>query len=136
MNILLDENLSRRLARYFPDTYRVRAAEQLGWRARRNGELLQLASEESCDLLVTLDNDMFDQQSARTVPFPVAVLHPESQGTKAAGNLIASRVAPLLRTKLCVGFYDIYRDGRITFRQPSDDRVEVIAPPEDGDDRG
>ena len=136
MNVLIDEMLSHRLANYFPDTYRVRAVNRLEWRGRRNGDLLRLASQGSYELLVTVDRDMHSQQSARTLPFPVIVLHPLSQGTKSAGSLIASRVVPLLGRSLRVGFYDVWHDGRITFRQPADDRVEVIAPPEDGDDRG
>ena len=136
MNILLDENLSRKLARHFPDAHLVSAIEQLGWKARRNGELLQLASRESYDLLITLDDKMRSQQSVRTVPFPVIVLHPSVQGLSSASSLIVSRVVPLLQLSLRVGFYDVWHDGRITFRLPSDDHVEEITLPEDGDNRG
>lgn len=126
MKILLDEGLWPQFARLFPDAHQVRTVEQMGWRSSRNGHLLHLASRASFDALVTLDAKMQGQQSDRTLPFPVIVLRPRTQGIEVPGHLISSRVVPLLRTSLCVGFYEIRHDGRIFFKRPSAKRYKEV----------
>lgn len=45
MQVLLDECVPRPLKRELPD-YQVRTVVEMGWSGKKNGELLQLMSEE------------------------------------------------------------------------------------------
>ena len=55
MRVLLDENLDWRLMRDFDANFQVTTVSRLGWKGKRNGELLQQAAA-TFDALVTMDN--------------------------------------------------------------------------------
>jgi predicted nuclease of predicted toxin-antitoxin system len=71
MRILLDESLPHRLRDAFPG-HEVVTVAHAGWSGRRNGELLQLASNEYD--LVTADQNLQYQQNLSALPITVAVL--------------------------------------------------------------
>ena len=62
MHVLLDENLDWRLVRYFDADFQVATVSRLGWKGKRNGELLQQATA-TFDALVTMDKGIEHQQN-------------------------------------------------------------------------
>ena len=62
MRVLLDENLDWRLVRYFDPDFQVVTVSRLGWKGKRNGELLQQAAA-TFDALVTMDKGIEHQQN-------------------------------------------------------------------------
>ena len=62
MRVLLDENLDWRLVRYFDADFQVTTVSRLGWKGKRNGELLQQAAA-TFDALVTMDKGIEHQQN-------------------------------------------------------------------------
>jgi hypothetical protein len=70
VKVLLDECVDRRLARDIVG-HEVRTAQQMGWAAKKNGELLRLA-EQQFDVFITVDRNLSFQQNLPQ--FSVAVL--------------------------------------------------------------
>lgn len=62
MRVLLDENLDWRLVRYFDADFQVATVSRLGWKGKRNGELLQQAAA-TFNALVTMDKGIEHQQN-------------------------------------------------------------------------
>ncbi len=62
MRVLLDENMDRKLRRWFDMDHAVTAVSERGWSSKRNGELLRVAQEEF-DVLVTMDRNLEHQQN-------------------------------------------------------------------------
>ncbi len=74
MKLLLDEQMPRQIARYFPAEHEVHTVQQQGWSGIKNGELLTLAAQHGYDALISADKNMEYQQNAR-VGVSVVVLH-------------------------------------------------------------
>lgn len=55
MKALLDENLPQKLKFDFPENFEVCTVHDMGWKAKTNGELLQLIQTNGFDALVTSD---------------------------------------------------------------------------------
>lgn len=72
MRILLDESLPRPLARLLPG-HDVRTVAAMGWRGKRNGELLELAASQF-DALLTADQNLEHQQNLARLPVAVVIL--------------------------------------------------------------
>ena len=62
MRVLLDEHLDHRLRRGFDPSVEVVTVAEQGWKGKKNGELLQLASREF-DTLITADQNLAYQQN-------------------------------------------------------------------------
>jgi predicted nuclease of predicted toxin-antitoxin system len=60
MKILIDECLPKKLKREFPD-HDVSTVEDMGWKGKKNGELLSLIEQEF-EVFVTIDSNMSNQQ--------------------------------------------------------------------------
>jgi hypothetical protein len=73
VRILLDECVDWRLSRAIAG-HDVRTAQQMGWAAIKNGELLALASRHF-DAFVTVDRNLSFQQNVQALPIAVIVLH-------------------------------------------------------------
>lgn len=73
MKLLLDENMNPRFRHYLSAEHDVRSARYMGWLGKVNGELLALARDEF-DALITLDQDMEDQQNLTDDDVAVIVL--------------------------------------------------------------
>jgi Domain of unknown function (DUF5615) len=73
VRILLDECVDWRLSRAIAG-HDVRTAQQMGWAAIKNGELLALASRHF-DAFVTVDRNLSFQQNVQALPIEVIVLH-------------------------------------------------------------
>ena len=74
MKILLDESVPRRLAAAFPESFRVRTVQQMGWAGTQNGELLRLAADHGFDALVTVDRGFAHQQNVKNLPLQVVIM--------------------------------------------------------------
>ena len=72
MRLLLDECVPRRLRRELSD-HEVRTVPEMGWAAKENGELLELASNHF-DALITTDQRLSYQQDVGRFPIAVVVL--------------------------------------------------------------
>ena len=57
MRLLLDENLPKRLKKDFPDQ-EIYTVRDKGWNGIKNGQLLQLMSEEDFNALLTFDKNL------------------------------------------------------------------------------
>jgi len=73
MRILLDECVPRPLKRELTD-YEVRTVVEMGWSGKKNGELLQLMTEECFTILLTADQNLRYQQNLQEAGVSVVVL--------------------------------------------------------------
>ena len=74
MKLLLDESVPKQLGRSFPDAFKVRTVQQMGWAGSRNGDLLRRAAACGFNALVTADQGIEHQQNLDTLPTAVLVL--------------------------------------------------------------
>jgi len=72
MKVLLDEDVPVRLRLYFRAA-EVETVEYRGWKGLKNGALLRVA-QEHFDVLVTMDNNLPNQQPLRQFDIGVAIL--------------------------------------------------------------
>ncbi len=77
MQVLLDEDIPIRLRLYF-QTVEVETVEYRGWKGLKNGTLLRTA-QEHFDVLVTMDNNLPDQQPLQQFDIGVAILRAPSK---------------------------------------------------------
>jgi hypothetical protein len=73
MRILLDECAPRPLKREFAD-YEIRTVVEMRWSGKKNGELLQLMSQEGFTILLTTDQNLRYQQNLQQAGVAVVVL--------------------------------------------------------------
>ena len=73
MRILLDECVPRPLKRELVD-YEIRTVVEMGWSGKKNGELLQLMSQEGFTILLTTDQNLRYQQNLQQTGVAVVVL--------------------------------------------------------------
>ena len=85
MRVLLDEDIPVRLRFYFQTGVEVETVEYRGWKGLKNGALLRVA-QEHFDVLVTMDNNLPDQQPLRQFAIGVAILRASGQ---TLGDLVA-----------------------------------------------
>ena len=93
MRVFLDECIDWRLARDIVD-HEVRTAQQMGWAAIGNGELLALASQRF-DVFVTVDRNLAFQQNAEVLPMPVIVLRANTNRLSDLRPLVPKLLAAL-----------------------------------------
>jgi predicted nuclease of predicted toxin-antitoxin system len=62
MRVLLDENLPRRLKRHLPSEWEVATVPECGWSGKKNGALMQLATDRF-DRFITMDRGIEFQQN-------------------------------------------------------------------------
>lgn len=72
MRLLLDECVPRHLRRELSD-HEVRTVPEMGWAAKKNGELLGLASQHF-DVFITTDQRLVYQQHVSRFSVAIAVL--------------------------------------------------------------
>lgn len=93
MQILLDENLPRKLAGYLVGHTCITVAE-CGWSGKKNGELLGLADPEF-DVLLTLDKNLPYQQNLDSTRIAVLILRARSNRMQDLLPLIPECLAAL-----------------------------------------
>lgn len=72
MRVLLDEQMPWDLRHYIPG-HDVRTTWYMGWRGKRNGELLALARDEF-DVMITLDQTIPDEQNITEADVGIVIL--------------------------------------------------------------
>jgi hypothetical protein len=70
--VLFDENMPRKLRRDLPEFF-IRTAQEEGWSAFKNGELLRRAAE-TFDVVLTIDQRMRYQQNVPQFMIGVVVI--------------------------------------------------------------
>ncbi len=73
MRLLLDENLPKRLKKDFPNQ-EIYTVSDKGWNGIKNGQLLQLMSEEDFNALLTFDKNLQHQQNFQKYTITIFVL--------------------------------------------------------------
>lgn len=73
MRILLDECVPRPLKRELAD-YEIKTVVEMGWSGKKNGELLQLMTQEGFTILLTTDQNLRYQQNLQQARVAVVVL--------------------------------------------------------------
>ena len=74
MKILLDESLPRKLRYDFGEGYEVWTVRDMGWLGKKNGELLNLMTENNFGLFVTVDRNLPYQQNLKGLALTIIVL--------------------------------------------------------------
>lgn len=81
MNILLDENIPKRLRFRIqgrPGITDVKTVNEMGWSGKKNGVLLELMTENNFDVLITLDKGLYKQQNLDKFSVTVVLLRVKS----------------------------------------------------------
>ena len=73
MKLLLDENLPKRLKTDFPN-HEVYTVRDMNWNGIKNGQLLQLMTQNSFHALLTFDKNLQHQQNFQKYSLAVFVL--------------------------------------------------------------
>ncbi len=87
MRVLLDEDIPIRLRLYFQTEVEVETVEYRGWKGLKNGALLR-AAQEHFDVLVTIDNNLPDQQPLQQFEIGVAILRAPSKTLEGLAALV------------------------------------------------
>lgn len=74
MKILLDENIDIRVRLLFPAGMEVYTVKDMGWNGIKNGELIQLLSQNSFDYWIVVDKNIPYLQNTKNIPFTIIVL--------------------------------------------------------------
>lgn len=93
MRLLLDECIDRRLARELGG-HEVKTVPQMGWAAKRNGELLALAQRQF-EVFITVDRNLAFQQNLPEFDIAVLILHAPSNRL-ADLRLLAPKILSIL----------------------------------------
>ena len=93
MKVLLDECVDWRLSRDIAG-HEVKTARQMGWRAIKNGELLELASKQF-DVFVTVDRNLSFQQNVDALSIAVIVLRARTNRLAELKLLVPSLLATI-----------------------------------------
>jgi predicted nuclease of predicted toxin-antitoxin system len=72
MKLLIDEQLPTKLKYRFSDTgYEIYTVRDMQWLGKKNGELLQLMSDNKFDVLLTNDKNLYYQQKLSALSFSI-----------------------------------------------------------------
>ena len=74
MKLLLDENLPVKLKDHFTGHYQVYTLKEMQWVGKKNGELLQLMTENDINALVTIDKNLKFQQNLDKYNIQIIIL--------------------------------------------------------------
>lgn len=75
MKLLLDEDLPSKLRYRLRPEHEAVSVQDMGWRGKKNGELLRLMEAVGFQALLTGDKQMQNQQNWYNYPLPVLVLN-------------------------------------------------------------
>jgi predicted nuclease of predicted toxin-antitoxin system len=89
MKILLDENIDIRMKRSFPPDFEVYTVKDMGWSGIKNGELIQLLTQNNFDYWIVVDKNIPFQQNTKDISFIIIVLDVFRNTLKSIEALIA-----------------------------------------------
>ena len=98
MRVLFDENVDRRLKRFFDVEHEVSTVASRGWKGKKNGELLNLAQGEF-DVFLTRDQNIPYQQNLSRFDIAVVVLQARSNAYEDLAPLVEKASAALPETR-------------------------------------
>ena len=98
MRLLLDECVPSRLKRDLPD-HDVHTVVEMGWSAKRNGELLRLMLSQNFDGLLTVDQNIEFQQNVRASGIAVVVVIVKKNRLKELRPLVPAITDALARVQ-------------------------------------
>ncbi len=98
MRLLLDEQLDRRLKRFFGEEHEVVTVRERGWGGKENGELIEAAQREF-DALVTMDRGIPHQQNLTGVDLMIILLEARSNRLADLTPLVEGVEAALLKAR-------------------------------------
>lgn len=98
MQVLLDEHLPRLLADALVG-HQVRTVHQQGWKGITNGELLQRATDQGFEVLVTADHNLEFQQNLARSPLGFVVLRARSNDLDDLLPLVPKTLEALIAVK-------------------------------------
>lgn len=98
MRLLLDEQLDRRLKRYFGEEHEVVTVRERGWGGKENGELIEAAQREF-DALVTMDRGIPHQQNLTGVDLVIMLLEARSNRLADLTPLVEGAEAALSKAR-------------------------------------
>ena len=106
MRVLLDEDVPIRFRLYFQSEVEVETVAYRGWKGPKNGALLR-AAQRHFDVLVTMDNNLPDQQSLQQFDLGVAVLRASSNTLEGLVAMVSEieRVLPEIRPGQALRIY-------------------------------
>ena len=106
MRVLLDEDVPIRLRLHFPEDVDVETVEYRGWKGLKNGALLN-AAQKHFDVLVTMDDNLPDQQPLQQFDLAVAILRAPRKSLKDLLELMPElkRALPELQAGQAVRVY-------------------------------
>ena len=75
IKILIDENLPLKLKFRFGNGFEVLTINDMGWNAKKNGELLKLINIEAFHFLITSDKNIEYQQNLELINFKLVIIN-------------------------------------------------------------
>lgn len=106
MKLLLDESITRQLARSFPKAFEIATDAELGWSGTANGALLRLAKERGFAALIAADRGIAHQRNPSTLPIKVVVMMAHRTRLQDLQPLVAA-VVELLQKQTSIGVYHV-----------------------------
>ena len=73
MRLLLDECVPQKFKNDLPG-HDVHTVHEMGWSSKRNGELLELMQEQDFDCLITVDQNVENQQNVAALKIAIIVI--------------------------------------------------------------
>lgn len=92
--MLFDENLNRRLKRFFDESFEVTTVSERGWDGKRNSELLRLAEKEF-DAFLTTDKGIPHQQNLAGLELAIVLLRARSNSYEDLAPFMEQAIASL-----------------------------------------
>lgn len=87
MRVLLDENVDRRLRRFFDSEHEVTTVVERGWAGKKDSQLLELAQRDF-DVLVTADRNIPHQQNLSQLQLSIVILEAKSNALESLTPLM------------------------------------------------
>jgi len=101
MKLLLDENLPKRLKLDFPE-HEIFTVSDMGWKGKKNGDLLRLLLDNQFDALLTFDRNMRYQQNFKKYSIAVLVLN-AADNTYLTLRELTENIKQILQNNLASG---------------------------------
>lgn len=98
--VLLDENLDRRLGKFFSAEFDVTSVPDLSWQSKKNGELLTAMDAEGITYLLTADRNLRFQQNLEKYLVVVVVLATYDNRLKSLGPFVPKIESAILSAPL------------------------------------
>ena len=102
MELLLDENLPKKLKYRFSESHEVLTVPELGWSGIKNGDLLKRMESKGLKILLSIDKNMSHQQNLEKYDVSLVVLNSKDARYAALVEFIP-KVEAILKTKLKPG---------------------------------